>query len=157
MLCYFIIFQPSRSRGGLSVPNWQPNWDDVSFDHTAAANYAAACRRTSATINHVAHERNHLATAARVDWEGPTRDRFDSDLRRWTDQAGDLAARLVDVAWRVEAAADAARAEQAARSAARDRWWAEQQAEQQAEQLRAEQLAEQLRAEQLRAEQRVGA
>ena len=130
------------------MPNWQPDWTDVQFDHGAAHEYAAACRRASATVRQVADERRYLATEAIVDWEGPNRDRFDADLVRWNFEASTVADRLIHTANSVEAHADAARREQAQRELHRSRWWAESRAEEQAARDVAErQMAERQAAE----------
>jgi uncharacterized protein YukE len=114
------------------MPNWQPDWTDVQFDHAAAHAYAAACRRTSTTVRQVANERRRLAADAVVDWEGPQRDRFDADLVRWSMQASNVADQLIETANSVEAQADTARREQAHRELQRSRWWEESQAEERA-------------------------
>ncbi len=114
------------------MPSWQPDWSDVPFDHPAAHEYAAVCRRTSATLRHIAEQRTYLASQAVVDWEGPKRVRFDGDIARWNTEASTVADQLLAVAARVEAASDTARHFQAQREAGRVRWWAERQTEESA-------------------------
>lgn len=111
------------------MPSWQPDWSDVPFDHPAAHEYAAACRRTSSTLRQIADQRTHLASLAVVDWEGPKRVRFDGDIARWNTEASTVADQLLAVATRVEAASETARHLQAQREAGRVRWWAERQTE----------------------------
>ncbi len=119
------------------MPAWQPDWSDVPFDHAAAHEYAAACRQTSATLHNIADQRIRLAAQAVIDWEGPKRTRFDSDIAKWNTEAAALAEQLNSVAVRVESASDTARRLQAQRESDRARWWAENRQEQ----LAAEQQA----------------
>jgi uncharacterized protein YukE len=125
------------------MPSWTPNWADVQFDHTAAQHYSATCRRTSRELRQISAQRIVLARAAVIEWEGPTRDRFDSEGAQWGNAAEDVAMRLEAIAAQVETAAISARHTQFEREQSRQRWWAEDAAERAAAAARAAQLAAQ--------------
>jgi uncharacterized protein YukE len=111
--------------GNTSVPNWTPEWADVQFDHAAAHEYAATCRRTSAEVRRIAFARHKLAEHAVVDWEGPHRVTFDHDTALWSNAAEDVAMHLDAIAAKVDTAAATAHQMQSAREQARQRWFAE--------------------------------
>jgi uncharacterized protein YukE len=124
------------------MPTWTPNWTDVQFDHAAAHEYSATCRRTSAEVRRIAFARNKLAEHAVVDWEGPHRVTFDHDTAQWSNAAEDVAMQLESIAAKVDAAAATARQMQSEREQSRQRWAAESTAERLAsERAQAEELA----------------
>lgn len=109
------------------MPDWQPNWSDVVFDHGAATTAVEECRAAARSVDAALTglaglpATDHWVGRYKDDWsddQGPTR----TDLTR---TAADLRA----LARAIEAAAGEARAEQAHREGERERWWAEVRAE----------------------------
>lgn len=109
------------------MPDWQPDWNDVAFDHGAATTAAEECRSCARALDTALAglsglpATDHWVGAYEEDWsadQGPTR----TDLGGTRDDLRALA-RAID-----RAAADA-RAEQAHRRAERERWWEEARAE----------------------------
>jgi uncharacterized protein YukE len=108
------------------MPDWQPDWSDVRFDHAAAEAAAAECDRTAAVIGDQRACRAELARLAGARWRGRNRDDFDAAAARLDGDAAALAATLTSLAARIRQAADQARAEQARREAQRASWHREQ-------------------------------
>lgn len=109
------------------MPDWQPNWSDVEFDHAAATTAVTECRSSARAIDSAVGgldglpATDHWVGAYKDDWsadQAPTR----NDL---TGTADDLRA----LATAIEQAAEAARAEQRHRVAERERWREELRAE----------------------------
>lgn len=105
------------------MPDWHPNWIDLSFDHAKATAAAAECRASARAIDSALDglaglpATDHWVGAYKDDWsddQGPTR----TDLTGTRDDLRALA-RAID-----QAAADA-RAEQAHREGERERWFEE--------------------------------
>lgn len=105
------------------MPDWQPNWNDVEFDHAAATTAATECRSSARAIDAALGGldglpgTDHWIGAYKDDWsadQGPTR----TDLSGTRDDLRALA-RAID-----QAVADA-RAEQSQREADRERWFEE--------------------------------
>ncbi len=102
------------------MPDWQPDWSDVAFDHAAATTAVTECRSSARSIDTALAglaglpATDHWVGRYEDDWsadQGPTR----TDL---TGTAADLRA----LARAIEQAAADARAEQAHREAERERW-----------------------------------
>jgi hypothetical protein len=108
------------------VVGWQPNWSDVSFDRGAALAAAQACRSAAAQADAVAGGLGRAATAATVDWEGLARLVFETDVGHAGRELASVGEQLLALAQRIEAAAEAAVAEQARRERQRERWREEQ-------------------------------
>jgi uncharacterized protein YukE len=125
------------------MPNWTPDWSTVAFDHQAAQTYADACRRTGSELTRIRQQRSGLARGAVIGWEGPSRERFDSDMARWDREAESISAQLHSTAEQVEAAAAEARRMQQFRHDQQRLWFAEAAQEQAAQEQAAEQAAEQ--------------
>jgi hypothetical protein len=109
------------------VPDWQPNWNDVVFDHGTATAAAEECRSSARAIDTALAGLDHLPVTDhwigryKDDWsddQGPTR----NDLTGTRDDLRALA-RAID-----QAATDA-RAEQTHRTGERERWFEEARAE----------------------------
>jgi uncharacterized protein YukE len=107
------------------VPSWQPPWQDVRFDHAAA--HAAAAALDSAANRLAAHldRRASAVHAARAQWQGQHRDRFDAQFRASQVEGHDIVLWCRRLAAEARAASDQARLEQARRQRLRDRWHAE--------------------------------
>ena len=107
------------------MPAWQPNWEDVRFDHAGAQEAALECDACAAFLDgrHVAL--GPAIAAARVEWRGLHRQRFDDETDLLDHEARGLADELRLTAARIRADADAARAEQRRRELDRERWFEE--------------------------------
>lgn len=115
------------------MPDWQPPWSDIRFDHAAARHASEVCRAASRRIRSEWSAREALAREASTDWAGRYRDDFDRNFatqQRWLVH---LAARLVAQADRIDRAAETASQMQSDREAARERWRHEAAAEERAE------------------------
>lgn len=107
------------------TPNWQPDWDDVRFDHGAASEAVAECRQAINTLNSVGHAHARAAMDAQSDWSGSASDRF-SEQRTLVEAAIEGAVEaLQDAIDAIQRAATAATNQQAARVESRRRWHAE--------------------------------
>lgn len=124
------------SESWTGMPDWQPNWADVQFDHPAAA---AITARNSAgtTIESTLNAEVAGLPATQEDWGGPAREEFNSgeqQIRTLRQQVRTLRQQVRDdlaqLARDIAPAAEAARAEQARRVADRQRWHQAAQAEQ---------------------------
>jgi hypothetical protein len=109
------------------VPDWQPNWNDVDFDHAAATTAVTECRSSARAIDTALGgldglpDTDHWVGRYKDDWsadQGPTR----TDLSGTRDD-------LRSLATAIEQAASEARAEQSRRVTERERWWDEVRAE----------------------------
>lgn len=107
------------------MPDWQPNWADVDFDHAAAEEAARRCRTTALAIDtgRDATEPSHRDAVA--DWEGRLCGQYRARWGRLTGALAALRDDLLALAEAIEAGAEAARAEQARRERQRDRWRAQ--------------------------------
>jgi hypothetical protein len=105
---------------------WQPNWSDVTFDRTTALAAAQACRSAAAQADAVTGGLGRSASAAAADWEGLARLVFETDVGHAGQQLAVVGDQLLALARRIEAAAEAAVAEQARRERQRERWREEQ-------------------------------
>jgi uncharacterized protein YukE len=129
------------------MPNWTPNWRDVTFNHAAANQYAATCRQSAAILRRLVDERSVAAASATVDWEGPHRTTFDRGIKSWAQQADTIIARLRYIATQVEEAAARALFMQAEREDSRRRWYAEDAMERQAADQHARNIEQQRNAQ----------
>lgn len=114
------------------MPAWTPRWQDVRFDHAAAARLVADATALAAQLASDAGVRGDLAGTVLPDWRGRRADRAEARLRALPDELDDLAAQLRTLATTVEEAAADARTEQDRREADRRRWHAERAAEEEA-------------------------
>lgn len=107
------------------MPNWQPNWNNVHWDHGAANEAASALRRAAERLDVTSEQRAQVAKDAVVEWRGRNREIFDGQLSQIQGRSRDLATELRGYASRINAASDRAREEQARREAERARWYRE--------------------------------
>lgn len=94
------------------MPNWQPNWNNVRWNHAAADAAVRALRRAADKLDHANDDRLHVARHAVADWLGLHRLTFDDFLHTTLSEAGNLAQPYRDAAARISAASDQARREQ---------------------------------------------
>ncbi len=112
------------------MPNWNPNWQDVRWDHGAATEAVAALRRAAAELDHAATERFRAALQATAEWRGVHRCTFDAGLQRSLAVARDLVRSYHAAAERIVQASQWARDEQHRRERERERWRRERDEEQ---------------------------
>jgi hypothetical protein len=113
------------------MPNWEPNWEDVEFDHGAAQAAAAQCRLSAGALDTgftgVATAVTKLATDGA--WTGAYQVEFDTARIALGTDASGAADDLRTLAGAIESAATAATAEQNKRERDRDRWRTQKAAE----------------------------
>lgn len=111
------------------MPSWEPPWDDVDFDFTAAAHAERLLVDTARFLDDRHLVIGPALAIARDDWRGPLRAAFDLAHERHERTAWLLVDELRVTAARISIAADEARVEQARREVARRLWWEEVAAE----------------------------
>jgi len=116
------------------MPNWEPNWQDVRWDHGAAQDAISALRRVADLLDQTAAERARVAQDATAQWRGRYREEFDEHLERMLRRAHDLARECREASNRIAQADQGAYEEQKRRERERERWRAEKEAEDRARQ-----------------------
>lgn len=111
------------------MPSWQPNWQDVEFDHGKCEAAVAACIAAASQLEAAQGPLDSAATEAQVDWTGNTVDEFRTASDDADGERESLAEQLRDLASSLEAGAEAATAEQTARENDRERWRQQRDAE----------------------------
>lgn len=111
------------------MPNWEPNWEDVRWDHAAAAAAAAALERTALTLEHQAGQQRAAADQGTAEWRGEHRRTFDERFQRQLSAAAQLAERCRGLSGRVRELDGQARAEQVRREREREDWERERERE----------------------------
>ncbi|MBX0330383.1 hypothetical protein K2Z83_22235 [Oscillochloris sp. ZM17-4] len=104
------------------MPSWQPNWQDVIWDHGAADAAVAALGRAASEIDRAAGERARAALTLLGEWRGAHRLSFDDQLRRADGEDQALAGDLRRAAQEVSRLSQQAREEQARRVYDRAEW-----------------------------------
>lgn len=118
------------------MPNWQPNWNDVVWDHQASSAAATALCRAADEVERAARQRAAAAAQATAAWLGGHRLTFGDELGRLQRAAAELAALYRDAASRVGQAAARAAEEQRRRERERERWRDERDEEERRERQR---------------------
>jgi len=111
------------------MPNWQPNWNNVNWNHGAAGDAANELRRAADLLDETAASRSRAADKARLEWRGRYRDEFDHELAEMLRRARELAEQMRNKARDIDNAGQRAREEQRRRERDRDRWEAERREE----------------------------
>ena len=114
------------------MPNWEPNWQDVCWDHGAARDAISALRRVADSLDQTAAERARVAQDATEQWRGRYREEFDEHLERMLRRAHDLAREYRDASNNIARADQGAYEEQRRRERERERWRREKEAEERA-------------------------
>lgn len=114
------------------MPTWEPNRDNVKWDHHAADAAIRALRSAANLLEETATQRRQRAAEATAEWRGRYRDEFDGQLARMLQRAAELAGELQAKADEIARASDLAREEQARRERERERWREEKEAEERA-------------------------
>lgn len=116
------------------MPNWQPNWENVRWNHGVAEAAIAALRHAADLLDQTSSERLRVADEARLEWRGRYRDRFDGQFSQILRRASELASKCRAAAGRVASADQRAYEEQIRRERERERWRMEKEAEERARQ-----------------------
>lgn len=107
------------------MPNWQPIWEDVSFDYVAAEDAIAECQSCARYLDERSLVLGPSIQSAREQWRGRFRDEFDDEIADLEREASAAAADLRSAAVHIQHDIDEARDEQRRREAMRQQWWAE--------------------------------
>jgi len=111
------------------MPDWEPNWQDVRWDHGAAGDAMSALRHAADLLDQTAAERARAAQDATEQWRGRYREEFDEHLERMLRRAQDLARECRDASNNIARSDQRACEEQRRREGERERWRAEKEAE----------------------------
>lgn len=111
------------------MPDWQPNWSDVDWDHGAAEAAIGALRRAADVLDQITSQRERVADEARAEWRGRYRKSFDGQFQQMVSHARQLAGEYRDAANQIARASQWAWDEQRRREQERARWYMEKEAE----------------------------
>jgi uncharacterized protein YukE len=114
------------------MPNWQPNWENVRWNHGAAEAAIAALRRAADMLDHTTADRARVADEAKIEWLGRYREEFDGQLAQILRRAHELANECRTTASQIASASQRAHEEQNRRERERERWRMEKEAEERA-------------------------
>ena len=123
------------------MPSWQPDWNDVRFDHGAADAAVVELEASADLLVETGASLHRSASVAQEEWRGRYRERFDDELIDLDHRREGLLWNLRADAARIRDAAERARLEQRRREAERSRWFQEAAAEQAAAQTAAQAAA----------------
>jgi hypothetical protein len=120
------------------VPDWQPNWEDVVFDHAAAQAAIDQCQLSAGALDtgFTGVGQAAMTLAASGAWTGSYRVEYDDAMGTLSTDAGDTAGDLRKLAAAIATAANKAETEQAERERDRARWRQEKDAEDEARRAR---------------------
>ena len=104
------------------MPNWQPNWSDVVFDHDAAEAAASMLDRAAARLREVYDSSCTEHRQQSTEWRGGRRREFERDLSGCTRAAAVDIETMRFEASRIRNAAATARSEQWYREQQRVQW-----------------------------------
>ncbi|MEI7772500.1 MAG: hypothetical protein WCI67_21100, partial [Chloroflexales bacterium] len=104
------------------MPSWNPNWQDVRWDHGASDAAISALGRAASEVDHLAGERARAALTMLGEWRGEHRQSFDDRLRRADGEDVALADDLRRAAHDLARLGQQARDEQARRERERAEW-----------------------------------
>ena len=111
------------------MPNWQPKWDDVMFDHEEASEAISLCRGALATLADRHAVLQGPYEMACVNWRGVKRYRFDAEWSAMHSHAEAVAEQLRAHIIRLSHESESALVEQRHRENERARWFREKAAE----------------------------
>jgi len=120
------------------MPNWNPNWNNVTWNEGAARDAANELRRSADLLEETAARRLRAADVARAEWRGRYREQFDGDLTQMLRRARELAEQMRNKARAIDDATRRAKEEQRHRERERERWRAEKRDEERRERERRE-------------------
>ena len=107
------------------MPNWQPQWDDVQFDHGEANEAVLLCQGAMITLADRHAVLQGPYQMACVNWRGVKRYRFDAEWSAMHAQAEAVTEQLRAHIVRLQHEASVALAKQRQREAERARWFRE--------------------------------
>ncbi|MGH9111478.1 MAG: hypothetical protein ACRDZN_04145 [Acidimicrobiales bacterium] len=109
------------------MPDWQPNWDDVVFDHAKAQGAVDECNRAAGALDTVLTGLDAAHRSLETDgaWTGGYRDDYGAEVPDLTADASATRDALRSLASSLATAMAAATSEQQRRVADRERWRAE--------------------------------
>jgi hypothetical protein len=107
------------------MPNWQPKWDDVKFDHAEANEAVLLCQGALITLADRHAVLQGPYQMACVNWRGVKRFRFDAEWSAMHVQAETIAEQLRVHIVKLQHESSAAVIEQRLREAERARWFRE--------------------------------
>lgn len=113
------------------MPDWQPNWDDVVFDHGRAQAAVDACNGMAGALDSVVtgFVGENTKLVAGGEWRGRYRTDFDREMPQIETAATGAVDDLRALAAAITTAMGAARREQAHRVSERERWHREREQE----------------------------
>ena len=116
------------------MPNWQPNWEDVQFDHAAARAAITECDLAAGALDNALAGVDGAVTALTNNgsWYGAYQVEYDIAQQRLRGEFPTTRQALRRLAADIATAASNARTEQTQRESERDRWRREKAAEDQA-------------------------
>ena len=121
------------------MPNWEPNWQDVRWNHGAADEAIAALRHAADLLDQTADERSRVAGEATAEWRGRYRDEFDDHLEQMLRRARELTGEYRHAAGNIAKASQQVYEEQKRRERERERWRLEKEAEEREQRRRQQQ------------------
>jgi cobalamin biosynthesis Mg chelatase CobN len=107
------------------MPNWQPKWDDVQFDHGEANEAVLLCQGALVTLGDRHAVLQGPYQMACVNWRGVKRYRFDAEWMAMHSQAEAVAEQLRAHIVKLQHESAAAITEQRLREAQRAQWFRE--------------------------------
>ncbi len=107
------------------MPDWQPNWNDVRWDRSAASQAIKALESAANLVDDSFSDRHQAAKMAAATWRGRHREAFDSYLKEIELRSRLLATELREKANEIRRQDIAAYEEQRRRERERQRWFAE--------------------------------
>jgi hypothetical protein len=113
------------------MPNWQPEWEDVVFNHAAADAAVTECNLAAGALDNATAGLAGAAATLATDgmWYGMHQVNYDVAEQRLQQAMPVTAADLRRLAANITGAATRARTEQAHRESERARWMSEKAAE----------------------------
>lgn len=106
------------------MPTWQPNWEDVQFDHAAAQAAITECNLAAGALDNSLAGLDGAVTAlaSNGSWHGAYQAEYDTAQQNLRAEFPTTRAALAQLATDIATAATNARNEQAHRESERDRW-----------------------------------
>jgi hypothetical protein len=106
------------------VPNWQPNWTDVVFDHGKAQSAVDACNQAAGALDTVlaGFDGANVTLTTNGEWQGRYRADYDREAPAIATDGQDTRRALRQLAQAITDAMGEARREQAHRVSERERW-----------------------------------
>jgi len=107
------------------MPNWQPNWNNVRWNHFVAEQAIRALEDAANLVDDSLSERRRVAYVATAIWRGRHRQTFDGHFKEIELRSCSLATQLRQKADEIRRQDVAAYEEQRRRERERQRWFAE--------------------------------